>query len=348
VIKLNPKTILLALALSIGTGSAWAEKAPVEYNAFDGQVVGARAIGLGEAFAGLGSDASAPYWNPAGLALMGTNSFTICSYLQRESSAKWDDVIKSDPLRGGKLVYMSFASPNGALSIRPLSKIATDTYTNSNGVEEWVNKKININEIMLTTARMYQENVFTGVSLNYINSNLSVAQRTKDASSDITKINVDTGNGWSLDLGVVFIPSPYLSFGVSAINTIGYMYWSDYAKNRLPVTLHGGVAMILPQKITFMYDIKKIYYPDHEDLTTKHVGVEQYLLNMFVLRAGMSGENWNDPDKVAYTFGVGFSDKGYMLDLAMKRNKIRDSAVPDQFSTISVYVVSLSMPFGGN
>jgi hypothetical protein len=342
------RIIILTLALALVTGSAWAEKAPVEFDAFDGQVVGARAIGLGEAFTGLSSDASAPYWNPAGLALMGANSFTICSYLQRESSAAWDDVIKSDPLRGGKLAFMSFASPNGALSIRPLSKIATDTYTNSNGVEEWVNKKVNINEIMLTTAKMYRENVFTGVSLNYINSNLSIAQRTKDATSDVSKINVDTGNGWSLDLGVIFIPSPYLSFGVSAINTIGYMYWSDYAKNRLPVTLNTGVAMSLPQKITFMYDIKKIYYPDHEDLTTKHVGIEQYLVDMFVLRAGMSGENWNDPDKVTYTFGVGFADKGYNMDLAMKRNKIRDSAVPDKWSTISVYIVSLSMPFGGN
>jgi hypothetical protein len=342
--KIGKIIVLLILIAS----SAWAEKAPVEYDAFDGQVVGARAIGMGEAFAGLSNDASAPFWNPAGLAIMGTNSFTICSYLQRESSAKWDDVIKSDPLRGGKLAYISFASPSGALSIRPLSKITNNTYTNNNGVEQWVDKKINVNEIMLTTARMYKENVYTGVSLNYLNSNLSLAQRTKDATSDVTSINVDTGNGWSLDLGMVFVPSSYLSFGISAINTIGYMYWSDYDKNRLPLTLNCGVAMTLPQKITFMYDIKRIYYNDHEDLTTKHVGAEMSVLSMFIFRAGMSGENWNDPDKVAYTFGVGFSDKGYMLDMAMKKNKIRDSVIPDQFSTISVYVVSLSMPFGSN
>ncbi|MDD5259169.1 MAG: hypothetical protein PHD29_04335 [bacterium] len=342
------KGIITVLLLVLFASSAWAEKAPLEFNAFDGQVVGARAIGVGEAFAGLSSDASAPYWNPAGLALMSGNSFTICSYLQRESSAKWEDVIKSDPLRGGKLTYMSFAAPNGALSIRPLSKIATDTHTNINGVETWVNKKVIVNEIMLSTARKYQDNIYTGVSLNYLNSNLSIAQRTKDTSTDITQINVDTGNGWSLDLGLVFVASPYLSFGVSAINAIGYMYWSDYDKNRLPLAFSGGVAMALPQKVTFMYDIKRMYYPDHEDVTTKHIGIEQYLFNMFTLRAGMSGENWNDPDKVAYTFGVGFSENGYILDLAMKRNKIRDSVVPDRFATISIYVVSLSMPFGGN
>ncbi|MBI5555771.1 MAG: hypothetical protein HY920_07985 [Elusimicrobia bacterium] len=337
-------TVLLLLAAS----SAWAEKAPLEYDAFDGQVIGARAIGLGEAFTGLSADASAPYWNSAGLALMGTNSFTVCSYLQRESNAKWEEVIKSDPLRGGKLAFMSFASPNGALSIRPLSKIATDTYTNENGVEQWVNKKVNINELMLTTAKMYRENVFTGVSLNYLNGNLSIAQRTKDASNDVSKINVDTSNGWSLDLGIVFVPSPYLSFGISAINACGYMYWSDYDKSRLPLTLNTGVAMSLPQKVTFVYDIKKIYYADHDDLTTKHVGVEQYLFDLFIFRAGMSGENWNDPDKVTYTFGMGFTDKGYRLDLAMKRNKIRDSVVPEQMNSIATYVVSLSLPFGSN
>ncbi len=340
--------IITVLLLVLVASSAWSEKAPLEYDAFDGQVIGARAIGTGEAFAGLGNDASAPYWNPAGLALMSGKSFSLCSYLQRESSAKWEDVIMSDPLRGGKFVYMSFAAPDGALSVRPLSKIATDTYTNVNGVEEWVNKKIIVNEIMLSTARKYQDNIYTGVSLNYFNSNLSIAQRTKDAASDITRINVDTGNGWSLDLGLVYVASPNLYLGVSALNAIGYMYWSDYDQNRLPLSLKGGVAMTLPQKVTFVCDIKRMYYPDHEDITTKHIGIETYLLNLFTLRAGMSGENWNDPDKVAYTFGVGFSENGYILDLAMKKNKIKDSLAPDRFETISTYMVSLSMPFGGN
>jgi hypothetical protein len=303
---------------------------------------------MGESFVAIADDATATHWNPAGLALIGTNSFTVCSYLQRESNAKWDDVIKSDPLRGGKLAFMSFASPSGALSVRPLSKITSTTYTNENGVEHWVDKKVNINELMLTTAKIYQENVYTGVSLNYLNSNLSIAQRAKDAASDVTKINVDTGNGWSLDLGIVFIPSPYISFGVSAINTVGYMYWSDYDKSRLPLTLNTGVAMSLPQKVTLTYDIKKVYYADHDDLTTKHIGVEGFLFDMLILRTGISGENWNDSDKVTYTFGVGFADKGYIVDMAMKRNKIRDSVVPDQMNSIATYVVSLSMPFGGN
>ena len=37
--------------------------------------VGARALGMGGAFAGLADDASAAYWNPAGLAYLKTNQF---------------------------------------------------------------------------------------------------------------------------------------------------------------------------------------------------------------------------------------------------------------------------------
>jgi len=325
---------------------ARAEKAPLTFDAFDGQPVGARAISLGEAFTGLANDANAPYWNPAGMALMGSNSFTACSYLQRASDAKFTDVISSDPLRGGKLVFLSFASPNGGLSLRPLSKISLSSHTNENGVEKWVDQSININEISFTAARKYQDNLYTGVSLNYINSNLALSQRTKDAISDITEVHADTGNGWSIDAGILYVASEYLTFGITARNAIGYLYWSDFDKNKLPLTWRGGMALSLPQKMTFTYDYAKAYYPDHDDIATKHVGLEQILFNTFVFRAGISGEDWNDPLKVTYTFGLGFDDKGYGLDMAMKQNKIRDSVDPDILDQVLTYIVSINLPFG--
>ena len=346
---MNKKLVILLCLIILGAGASLAaadEKAPLDFNAFDGQPVGARAISLGEAFAGIANDANAPYWNPAGLSLMKDNSFTICSYLQRESNAKMDDIINSDPLRGGKIAFIGFASKSGALSIRPLSKIASSTYTNENGVETWLDKNINVNELMLSTAREYQENLYTGVSLNYFNSNLAVAQRTKDATSDVTKVNVDTGNGWSLDLGLLFAPTQYLTFGVSALNAVGYMYWSDYQKNRIPMTLRTGVAMSLPQKVTFTYDFDRTYYQEHDDISSKHVGIEQVLFDMFLFRAGISGEDWNDPLKVAYTFGLGFNDNGYVIDVAMKKTVVQDSTYVDRLEPVLTYIVSLSLPFG--
>jgi hypothetical protein len=345
----NKKLVFILCFVFIGLAAGVAgagEKAPLDFTAFDGQPVGARAISLGEAFAGLANDANAPYWNPAGLSLMKDNSFTVCSYLQRESNAKMDDIINADPLRGGKIAFISFAAKNGALSIRPLSKISNSTYTNVNGVETWTDTSINVNELMLTTAREYQENLYTGVSLNYFNSNLALAQRTKDATSDVTKVNADTGNGWSVDLGLIFAPSQYLTFGVSAINAFGYMYWSDFDKNRIPLTLKTGVAMSLPQKVTFTYDFDKIYYQGHDAVSTKHVGIEQVLLDMFLFRAGISGEDWNDPKKVAYTFGLGFNDNGYVLDVAMKKSVVQDSTNIERLESVMTYIISLSLPFG--
>lgn len=340
------KFFFIPLLFILFASTSWSEKAPLEFDAFDGQTVGARPIGMGEAFAGLANDASAPYWNPAGLALLPSNSFTICSYLRRESNARWDDVIKSDPLRGGKLTYLSFASSNGAFSIRPLSKVANSVYTNENGQEIWLDKNIRINEIMLTRATTNNENFFTGVSLNYLNSNLAVAKRVKDNVSDQTDINVDTGNGWSLDLGLIYAPNPTLTFGLSAINTIGYLYWSDYEKNKLPLVFRSGMAMSLPAKTTFLYEYKKVYYVDHEDISTKHIGLEQLMFGMLNLRAGISGQDWNDAQKVAYTFGIGFNEKGFKLDLAMEKHKISDAVNANILRSVYTYIVSLSTPFG--
>lgn len=339
--------LLLIVFSQIWFGAAaMAEKAPLTFDAFDGQPVGARAISLGEAFAGLSNDANAAYWNPAGMALMPSNSFTACSYLQRTSDAKFSDVVNTDPLRGGKLVFLSFASSSGGLSVRPLSKISLSSHTNENGVETFTDQSININEISFTAAKKYQDNLYTGVSLNYINSNLALSRRTIDSSGEVSQVNADTGNGWSLDAGILYAASEYLTFGLSARNAIGYLYWSDFEKNKLPLTLRGGMALSLPQKMTFTYDYAKVYYPEHDDITTKHVGLEQILLNMFVFRAGISGEDWNDPLKVAYTFGLGFSDKGYGLDVAMKKNKIRDAADPDVLDQVLTYIVSINLPFG--
>jgi hypothetical protein len=142
------------------------------------------------------------------------------------------------------------------------------------------------------------------------------------------------------------VASEYLTFGLMARNAIGYLYWSDFEKNKLPLTWRGGMALTLPQKMTFTYDYEKVYYPEHDDLTIKHVGLEQILFNMFVFRAGISGEDWNDPLKVAYTFGLGFNDKGYGLDVAMKKNKIRDSVDPDILDQVLTYIVSINLPFG--
>src|SRR5512141_108181 len=66
--------LVLAVALAVlATGSALAaDKYAGEFLKLG---VGARALGMGGAFVGLSDDATAGYWNPAGLGFLQTHTF---------------------------------------------------------------------------------------------------------------------------------------------------------------------------------------------------------------------------------------------------------------------------------
>src|ERR1019366_2732722 len=63
------RSLLLGLTLLLLPGSAMAQQVT--------ESVGSRALGMGGAFVGVADDASATYWNPAGLATGGPAGVTI-------------------------------------------------------------------------------------------------------------------------------------------------------------------------------------------------------------------------------------------------------------------------------
>ena len=61
------KRALIALAIVVATGQAWAQDAPKYSNEFLSIGVGARALGMGYAYTAAATDVTSGYWNPAGL-----------------------------------------------------------------------------------------------------------------------------------------------------------------------------------------------------------------------------------------------------------------------------------------
>ena len=70
--------LIALLALPLACASARADKYAGEFLKLG---VGARALGMGGAFVGLADDASAGYWNPAGLAFMSSHQVMASSRL---------------------------------------------------------------------------------------------------------------------------------------------------------------------------------------------------------------------------------------------------------------------------
>src|ERR1700741_1862482 len=90
-------TICLALLLPalLAPGTARATRYAGEFLRIG---VGARALGMGSAFAGLADDGTAAFWNPAGLATLSSREVTAMHAEQFGSIVKYDFLSYTMPL----------------------------------------------------------------------------------------------------------------------------------------------------------------------------------------------------------------------------------------------------------
>ena len=88
--KINVKRIIL-LAITITFSMAMDSNSEVDFDELNGSDlgmgIGARAIGLGGAFVSIADDASATFWNPAGLTNIKSNQFLLSADLPADFSA---------------------------------------------------------------------------------------------------------------------------------------------------------------------------------------------------------------------------------------------------------------------
>jgi hypothetical protein len=79
--------ILVLIVITVGGADAYVHKYAA---AFLDTGVGARALAMGGAFVAVADDATAAYWNPAGLAQLGSREFTLMH------AGQWGNVVKRD------------------------------------------------------------------------------------------------------------------------------------------------------------------------------------------------------------------------------------------------------------
>lgn len=318
------------------------EKAPVRFDAFDGGRVGAKAQGMGFAFTAVADTADAPYWNPAGLSKLPSNLFTISLDAVRQSRLSTDEIIQGEPLRGRKLTFISFTGQNGALCFMPMSdideRVVLDTGDPDNNYEK---RQVKINSFFLSAGSKYNEDMTLGINIHYLNGRLS---RIVEESGKPSSASIDDGNGYSLDVSFLYHPNNNLHIGVIGKNIPGTIFWGDYEKTNLPAILRAGIVMQLYAMMSISYDYEKRFYrEDAARPRIDHIGMEQMLGPYMRIRGGIYGESFNDDEKTHYTAGLGYTQKGYFVDIAMDKYNQKDAA--GTINKVYDYLVSISIPF---
>ena len=245
--------------------------------------IGARAAGMGEAYSAVASDASAAYWNPAGLvASDGSNIVLVHN--------RWLLDIRSE--FGAVQIKKHFALHVYSYHI---GDIPVRTIPSEEPLEETSAQYLSIGA---SYARSFSRQLDAGITVKYL----------------FEKIFVHSASGYAFDLGLrykLFEPNIIVAGTLQNLGTMGKL---ENESTRLPVISRIGAMYDIPKKIGPMhfmvaFDVVK---PVEENLRL-HLGGEILFWNQVALRAGyVNGyENRN------VSFGVGVYKSAFQFDYSL-------------------------------
>lgn len=244
--------------------------------------VGARALAMGGGYTSLADDASAVFYNPAGLAAlqyqevsfmhMALFEGTICDY------ASWAYPVLS--LGGFAAAYM---------------RIGTDDIIKRSGFVELGSFDYSTSQFLISYGRRLRGGLALGVSLKVVN-------QTLDTYSDY---------GVGLDFGMTASLYKNLSAGIIVRDMIPASIKLDTTSELTPLSVVGGLSLKrikLTEKVdlTASFDLEKV-----ENRSTKvHTGAEAVFDGAYALRAGYDRDN--------FSFGAGLAYRRLKIDYAYK------------------------------
>ncbi len=211
---------------------------------------GARALGMGGAFVGVADDASAAYWNPAGLTWLNgweiTGMYTSGMNVDRRHN------------------YVSVARNSywGAYAAQWINAGMKDI-EQRNDVGDFLGD-FNYTDNALSVSLAKKFDIFSaGVTGKYLRTSVGA-----DVATD------DSQNGFGVDLGAGLELTEYARLGLSVQNVAGKL-GSVEKVNKIPATLRAGIALTPVPGLTTAFDLEKTR--DEEDYRF-HGGAEYALM----------------------------------------------------------------------
>lgn len=259
--------------------------------AFMSYGVGGRALSMGGAFYGISDDASAAYWNPAGLAQLQRKEFTA---------------MQATLFQQTKLSYFSYAHPTKkgstfALSMTQLASTGFEqvdvTYDPASGdiAQDGIKKGGSFADQQQAMALSWAKNVTETVAFG-----MTIKQMTR-------KLGGSSDNFRTLDLGSMKTMGPAYRLGLG-IQNVFHQKTGD-TDDKLPVIIKIGNSLrLFKERLVLGVDANK---PLTGSIDARFGG-EYWIARWFAFRFGLMGL----PEIQETDFGFGLNFRSFSLDIA--------------------------------
>lgn len=269
------------LAPALVPGSAHAAKEFEKVGTIGGQFlklgVGARAVGMGSAFVAVADDASAIYWNPAGVARLQDNVVNI-------NHTSWLADISFT--QAAYVFGMNFLPGRFAVNVRSLYMDEQQVRTVFRPDGEGTSFDAGDVAVGATYARSFTDKFSAGVSLNYLQSTLATY----------------TGNAYTFDFGTLY-DTGYrsLRIGMSIQNIGSEMSFLDDSV-KMPTVFRVGMSMKLYESGNNLVISSGEFSHPPDNNERAAWGMEYGFKEFFYARGGYQFKY----DLETYSAGVGF------------------------------------------
>lgn len=312
-------TVLAAVTLTVflAAGAAgFAELAGAEG-------VGARALGMGDAYVAVADDETAVYWNPAGITDI--QHFSVVPAVT-VSTDKWTDFKDAaDAIQKGQTPP---PITNRQADVSALAGIVTSRFAVSELVTTATKLSLNGEDVALSgggltatviTVAVPFRTPFVDLGTIAVGANVKFIQAySGDVAYNFTTkafagSPMSQGSGLGFDLGVLARLSRLVQVGLTVRDA-----YTTVAGIQLPQQIDGGVAVKAPFVGTRFAASLQGYRPQSNTYDSIHVGAEQSLLGLVNVRAGAyANKELGTLGSIWYTAGAGLSVGPAVVDLAV-------------------------------
>jgi len=312
--KLSLALTMLALAINI-TNAASLDPTKVG--------LGARMIAMGRTAAAAPGDVNSIFVNPANAAYLPELGITsMYTNLSEDIAYTFLGGAKPFPLGRFGLAYLGATSGGFQQTTVESGRVVGtgSSFDYSSSV------------ICLTYGREIRENLALGTNLKLFNKGFG-------------NVSGGTGSGFDADLGLLWLPRPKMTVGLSMQNalpsSIAAIKWGTDTKEDIPLNLKMGINFVPKNDLLLAADLD---YAANNPMTF-HGGVEWKPKEWLAVRGGFdqlaasaSQANTN------YTAGVGFGFKGFNFDYAYYHDTLLASNAAHYFSLSYLFPPAAAKP----
>ncbi len=245
--------------------------------------VGARPVGMGNAFTAVANDVNALVWNPAGLCQLSMKEMTA-THTELFVDTRYDFIGYAQPAKTGVLGFGVNYLSQGKIESRSADRQVTGGFDASDMA------------VNLAYSRFVAPEVGLGVNFKYLKSQIA------DVSAQ----------GWAVDLGGLY-KTPIRGLGLGlAVQNLGPGLKFLEERSSLPLSFTAGAGYRLPgMGMLLALDVKYMLY---DKKTSVSVGTEYSVFSFVTLRAGYlaaltGGTGAGDFKRASNSMGAGFGLK---------------------------------------